>query len=47
MLSLMQEPAFEAFAEVVDLQSLEAMIPDEREAPGVQQIPEERMAEGE
>ncbi|MFN2528896.1 MAG: hypothetical protein ABR584_09305 [Candidatus Baltobacteraceae bacterium] len=48
MLSLMQEPAFsEAFAEVVDLQSLEAMIPDERDAPGVQQMPEERMAEGE
>lgn len=48
MLSLMQEPALaEAFAEVVNLESLEVMLSEEREAPGVQRLPEERMAEGE
>ena len=48
MIALLQEPAFaEAFAEAVDLEGLQAMVPDEREAPGVQQLPDERMAEGE
>ena len=48
MISLMRDPALaEAFKEAVNLEELEAMLPDEREAPGVQQVAEDRMAEGE
>lgn len=44
MISLLREPEFaEAFKDVVNLEELETTLPEEGEAPGVQQLPEDRM----